>query len=168
LLQRIIREKARITKRDLNAEIDEIIAEGDVSSNLAADLDMIRTIGNFVAHPIKSTDSGQVVPVEPGEAEALLDVLEPLFDHYFVRPAKRAAMQERVNQKLADAGKQPLKGTSVTTTAEEAASSDDGGGASASVTPERPGSPPVLSAAKRVGLRWLEPERVPVSERRSG
>jgi hypothetical protein len=32
-------------------------------------LDAIRTIGNFAAHPIKSTSSGEIVDVEPGEAE---------------------------------------------------------------------------------------------------
>lgn len=111
LLQRVIHEKAKITRRDLNAEIDAVIEAGDVSVNLAEDLDMIRTLGNFAAHPIKSTHAGQVVDVEPGEAEALLDVLEQLFDHYFVRPAQRAARRARLNEKLAGAGKPPLKGS---------------------------------------------------------
>jgi hypothetical protein len=29
----------------------------------------VRTIGNFAAHPIKSTSTGTIVDVEPGEAE---------------------------------------------------------------------------------------------------
>lgn len=112
LLQQIIWEKAGIKKRNLNEEIDAVIEAGNVSSNLAEDLDMIRTVGNFAAHPIKSEHTGEVVTVEPGEAEALLDVLEQVFDHYFVRPAKREAMQARINQKLAEAGKPFLKGSS--------------------------------------------------------
>lgn len=110
LLQHIIHEKAEIRGRNLNDEIDQVIAQRDVSSNLAEDLDMIRQLGNFAAHPIKSTNTGEVVDVEPGEAEALLDVLEQLFDHYFVRPAKRGALQAQVNAKLAEAGKPALKG----------------------------------------------------------
>jgi hypothetical protein len=111
LLQQLIREKAGIKRRNLDEEIDAVIAQGDVSSNLAHDLDVIRTVGNFAAHPIKSTNTGEVLDVEPGEAEALLDVLEQLFDHYFVRPAKRAAMQAQINAKLAEAGKPELKGS---------------------------------------------------------
>jgi hypothetical protein len=145
LLQHVIREKAGITKRNLDEEIAAVIDQGDLSSNVAEDLDMIRTIGNFAAHPIKSTNTGEVVEVEPGEAEALLDVLEQLFDHYFVRPAKRAAMRaqinEKINEKLTAAGKQALKGS----TAEQAAAAEEPEGASVSESPEPPGAPPVLS-----------------------
>lgn len=109
LLQHILREKAGITKRDLNAEIDAAIAEGDLPSDLAEDLDMIRTVGNFAAHPMKSTHTGDVVEVEPGEAAALLDLVEALLDQYFVRPARRAARRDAHNAKLSEAGKPPLK-----------------------------------------------------------
>jgi hypothetical protein len=42
---------------------------------------MIRTVGNFAAHRIKSTNTGEVVDVEPGEAEHLLNALEELLDY---------------------------------------------------------------------------------------
>jgi hypothetical protein len=86
LLQHIIREKAGIRKRNLDDEINAVIAQGLLPPDLADDLDMIRTIGNFAAHPIKSTNTGEVVGVEPGEAEVLLDVLGELLEFYFVRP----------------------------------------------------------------------------------
>jgi hypothetical protein len=50
------------------------------------------------------------VPVEPEEAEWNLDVLEQLFDLYFVLPARAKAKKEALNKKLTDAGKPPLKG----------------------------------------------------------
>ena len=50
-------------------------------------LDAVRNIGNFAAHPIKSLGSGEIMDVEPGEAEWSLDVLKELFGFYFVRPA---------------------------------------------------------------------------------
>ncbi len=109
LVQHILREKAGITKRNLDEEIEEVIAQGHLPPDLADDLDMIRTVGNFAAHPIKSTSTGEVVEVEPGEAEGLLDVLEELLDYYFVRPARRAEKRAKLDAKLTEAGKPPLK-----------------------------------------------------------
>jgi hypothetical protein len=64
-----------------------------IPSWLSENLDYVRVVGNFAAHPIKSTQSGSVVDVEPGEAEFLLDVLEGLFDFYFVQPKKAEAQR---------------------------------------------------------------------------
>jgi len=77
--------------------------------DLADNIDAIRNIGNFAAHPNKSKSTGDVVPVEPHEAEWNLEVLESLFDFYFVQPAKAKARRDALNKKLTDAGKPPLK-----------------------------------------------------------
>ena len=66
--------------------------------------------GNFSAHPTKSTNTGEIIDVEPGEAEWNLDVLELLFDHYFVAPEKLKQKRAALDVKLAEAGKPPLKG----------------------------------------------------------
>jgi hypothetical protein len=92
MLQDILREKAKVTESNLNNEIQEVMDSGKVPSWLADNLDAVRVVGNFAAHPIKSTHSGEVVEVERGEAEFLLEVLEGLFDFYFVQP-KRARQQ---------------------------------------------------------------------------
>jgi len=68
----------------------------------------VRLIGNFAAHPVKSQKSGEILDVEPGEAEWTLDVLEELFDFYFVQPAKLQAKRAALNAKLVEAGKKPL------------------------------------------------------------
>jgi hypothetical protein len=112
LLQHVLREKGGFKAGNLNAEIDLAIASSTLPPDLAEDLDMIRTIGNFAAHPVKSTNTGTIVDVEPAEAEALLDLVEELLQHYFVRPAIRQERRNATNAKLADAGKPPLKGTS--------------------------------------------------------
>jgi hypothetical protein len=44
-----------------------------------------------------------------GEAEWLLDVLEGLFDFYFVQPALLKAKRDALNKKLKDAGKPAMK-----------------------------------------------------------
>jgi len=108
-LQHLLRAKVGMKPADLSKEIDELLATKTLPSDLAAAVDAIRVIGNFAAHPIKSTNTGAIVDVETGEAEWLLDVLESLFDLYFVRPAQLAAKLAAVNKKLADAGKPPMK-----------------------------------------------------------
>jgi len=76
---------------------------------LADAIDAIRNIGNFAAHPIKSKQTGQIIPVEPGEAEWNLDVLESLFDFYFVAPEKLKEKRDELNKKLQEAKKPPMK-----------------------------------------------------------
>lgn len=108
-LQHLIREKVGIKKADLAKEIEELITAGSLPSHLADAVDAIRNIGNFAAHPIKATASGEVLPVEPGEAEWTLDVLDGLFDFYFVQPAVLKAKRDALNAKLASASKPPVK-----------------------------------------------------------
>jgi hypothetical protein len=109
-LQHLLREKAGVKQADLAKEIDQVLSSGQLPSNLAEAIDAIRIIGNFAAHPIKSTNSGEVLPVEQGEAEWTLDVLEGLFDFYFVQPALLSQKRAALNAKLAAAGKPPVKG----------------------------------------------------------
>ena len=52
--------------------------------------------------------SRRILDVEPNEAEFLLDVLELLFDLYFVQAAKAAKMKAALNQKLTSAGQKPI------------------------------------------------------------
>lgn len=109
ILQTVIRDKAGITKANLSQEIDELIASGGLPSRINESVDAIRNIGNFAAHPIKSTNTGEIVEVEPGEAEWNLDVLDMMFDHFFVQPFLLQQKKDALNKKLADAGKPPMK-----------------------------------------------------------
>jgi hypothetical protein len=101
-LQNLLREHVKIKKPDLAQEIQALLDSKALPADLADDVDAIRHIGNFAAHPMKSTASGQILETEPGEAEWTLDVMEELFDFYFVRPtdraAKRAALQARITE----------------------------------------------------------------------
>ena len=108
-LQHVLREKATVKRADLVKEIEEVLASNALPSHLAQAIDAIRNIGNFAAHPVKSTASGSVVPVEAGEAEWTLDVLDGLFDFYFVQPAILQKRRDALNAKLAAAGKPPVK-----------------------------------------------------------
>lgn len=108
-LQTILREHVKVKPQNLSKEIDEMLASKQLPEYLATDVDAVRNIGNFAAHAIKSTSSGEIVEVEPGEAEWNLDVLEGLFDFYFVGPAQSKKKRDALNAKLADAKKPPMK-----------------------------------------------------------
>lgn len=107
-MQHVLREKAGVKPGTLAHEIDEVLAMGILTSAVAGALDAAREIGNFAAHPTKSEHTGEVVDVEPGEAEWNLDVLDGLFDVFFVQPARLTVRKAALNEKLKAAGKKPL------------------------------------------------------------
>jgi uncharacterized protein DUF4145 len=72
-------------------------------------VDAIRNVGNFSAHPVTDQTTLQVIDVEPSEAEWCLEILEDMFDHYYVKPAQAAARKAALNAKLVAAGKPPSK-----------------------------------------------------------
>jgi len=108
-LQNLLRDYANVKHSDLADEINQVLTSNKLPSHLAQGIDAVRALGNFAAHPIKSKHTGEIVPVEPGEAEWLLDILEGLFDFYFVQPAILQAKRDALNKKLKDAGKPELK-----------------------------------------------------------
>jgi hypothetical protein len=107
-LQAILRDKAQTKSRDLADQIDEVIKSGKVPSHIEEGLHAVRQIGNFAAHVMKSTATGVILDVEPGEAEWNLEILESLFDFYFVQPAVTAKRKAELNKKLKAAGKPEL------------------------------------------------------------
>jgi hypothetical protein len=108
-LQNLLREVAKVRPGNLADEIQQVIDSGRLPSSLVDSIDAVRNIGNFAAHPMKSQKSGEILPVEPGEAEWNLDVLESLFDFYFVQPEVIRKKREALDKKLQDAGKPPMK-----------------------------------------------------------
>ncbi len=106
-LQHLLRDVAKTKKRDLIEQIDEVLPT--LPSHLARLIDSVRVVGNFAAHPMKSTHTGVIIDVEPGEAELLLRVLWEAFDFYLVKPAVARRTRDAINQKLGAAGKPPMK-----------------------------------------------------------
>ena len=104
-LQNIIRIKENIKKKNLMLEIDELISLNKLPSFLSDNLQTIRGFGNIAAHGMEDQVSGQILDVEPEEADFLLDILELMFDFYFVQPAKAAKIRVSLNKKLSSAGK---------------------------------------------------------------
>lgn len=107
-LQHLLREKEGVKPGNLSDEIQQAIDGGALPSHITQSLDALREIGNFAAHPTKDQRTGEVLDVEPGEAEWTIETLESLFDFYFVSPAKAAARKAALNEKLRAAGRKEV------------------------------------------------------------
>lgn len=74
--------------------------EGKVSSGLATQLHVVRTVGNVGAHPMDA-DGGlsfeRLLSVEPTEVETLFSALREFFDEIFVRPRRQQRELEALN-----------------------------------------------------------------------
>jgi len=106
-LRSVLCEEGGANQHDLSRQIDFVLPS--LPNYIAENIDAIRNIGNFAAHPIKSQASGQIVDVESGEAEWNLDVLDQLFDFYYVQPALAKQKRDALDEKLKNAGKPPMK-----------------------------------------------------------
>jgi hypothetical protein len=114
-LQNLLLEKATVNSGEkikpgmLANEIQQVLDSGKLPSYLAEQIDAIRAFGNFAAHPKKNVNTGEVVPVEPTEADASLDIIEALFDFYFIMPKRSEERRSKTNAKLKEAGMNPMK-----------------------------------------------------------
>lgn len=106
-LQTIIHEHFEVKKKNLSEEIDEVMKQ--VPPYISKQLDAIRQIGNFSAHPIKSENTGEIVNVEIGEAEWCLEILQSLFDFCYIQPKLAEKKILELNKKLKSCGKPLLK-----------------------------------------------------------
>lgn len=106
-LQTVLSEAGGTKEKDLSRQIDEVLPK--LPTHIAESIDAVRNIGNFAAHPQKSQSSGSILDVEPGEAEWTLDVIDALFDFYYVQPQKLQQKRAALNSKLQAAGKPPMK-----------------------------------------------------------
>jgi phage FluMu protein Com len=106
-LQAVLREAGNANQHNLVDQIKAVTPT--LPSYIAENVDAIRNIGNFAAHPGKDKASGEIIDVEPGEAEWNLDVLDMLFDFYYVQPTLAKKKRDALNAKLKAAGKRPMK-----------------------------------------------------------
>ena len=103
-LQQLLRNEAKAPANTLYHEVEWALANADLPSRAKRSLHSLREIGNMATHPNKGPDSSDYLEVEPGEADWTLDVLDDLFDHYFVGPALDAARRADLSAKLGKTG----------------------------------------------------------------
>lgn len=102
-LQTVLREKGGADEYTLSSQIKQVLDQ--LPSNIAGQLDYVKIVGDFGAHEQKDTKSGEILDVEAGEAEYNLDVLDALFEHYYVGPAKSKRSIQEIREKAKAAGK---------------------------------------------------------------
>lgn len=93
-IQGMIRDFAKISKSRLVDEIDALrkavddgSADRSISSESIEAIDAVRNIGNIGAH--MERDINEIIEVDPGEAQALIELAEMLFDEWYGAREKR-------------------------------------------------------------------------------
>lgn len=111
-LQGMIRDFCGISKSRLIDEIRELRSQLDagtqprgVTHESVEAIDKVRSVGNIGAH--MERDVNLIVDIEPDEAQLLIDLIEMLFDEWYVERDKRAkrlaeisALSERKTEEL--------------------------------------------------------------------
>jgi hypothetical protein len=119
-LQGMIRDFCGVRERTLNLEIktlrkllDEGHAPKGVTEETLDAIDQVRQVGNIGAHMEQDIDL--IVPVEPGEAQILIELIEMLFADWYgarhnrqKRLAALAAIAAEKREFIANGGSQPI------------------------------------------------------------
>lgn len=102
-LQGMIRDFCGIQKRNLNDEILELkkmVDKGSAPKGVSDDsveaIDAIRKIGNIGAHMEK--DINLIINVEPEEANILIEIIETLFDEWYIEREKRRIRFSKIKE----------------------------------------------------------------------
>ena len=102
-IQGMIRDFCGISKATLYEEIETLKNQSDtgnepkgVDAEAVEALHHVRSIGNIGAHMQRDIDI--IVPVDPGEAQALIELIELLFDEWYVARQKRAQQLSRIKE----------------------------------------------------------------------
>lgn len=114
-LQGMIRDFAKIAKPTLAKEIealknavDDGSADRAVSMESVEAIDQVRGIGNIGAHMEKDIDL--IIEVDPGEAQALIELVEMLFDEWYGARHRREAKLKHIKS-IADEKREAKNGS---------------------------------------------------------
>jgi hypothetical protein len=106
-LQSLLVNEGEAKKGRLEDQIKEVVASKQLRPQLADNLHYVRKVGNLAAHETKNKHTGEVVDATQEEAEWLIEVIEGMFDHYFVEPRREQDRREKFDARIAEAKGQP-------------------------------------------------------------
>ncbi len=102
-LQGMIRHFANISKSRLIDEIEALkkaVEDGSADRSITPEtveaIDHVRSLGNIGAHMEKDIDL--IVPVDPGEAQVMIELIELLFDEWYGARERRAQRLAKIEQ----------------------------------------------------------------------
>lgn len=124
LLHTLLAAEAGAGHGPLTDQIRQAIVSSGLPPYLKQALQTLSRVAHLQTDSPKSLRPEALSPVEPGEAEWLLDVLQPMLDLFFVQPARMQRKQDRLEEKIAPPAPPESTGSPV-----EDASSPDAGDA---------------------------------------
>lgn len=108
LLQHYIEKKHKIKEPDLKQELKKLEKLNHYPLDLIKLFDHIRHYGKFAAHATTNQITGQIIDIDPEEAEWLLFILEQMFVHDYELARKIKQNEKKIQDKLKSA-KPPQK-----------------------------------------------------------
>jgi len=116
-LQSLLVNEGGAKKGRLADQIDEVVDSKQLRPQLGENLHYVRKVGNLGAHETKNANTGEVVDATEEEAEWLIEVLEGLFEHFFVEPEREKRRREEFDTRIASAKEKsdPAPGRAATT-----------------------------------------------------
>jgi hypothetical protein len=108
ILTDLLAKYAGLAQYSLAKSIDRFIADTKHPSRHRQNLHYLREIGDFSAHT-KTDTKGDIIEITPEEAEWTLRVVSGLFDYFIVAPATDAAIRSRIDEKLKEANRTPIR-----------------------------------------------------------
>lgn len=99
-LQSLLVNEGGAKKGKLVKQIEEVVDSKQLRPQLADNLHYVRKVGNLGAHETKNDHTGEVVDATVEEAEWLVEVLEGLFEHYFVEPQRERKRREEFDARI--------------------------------------------------------------------
>ena len=99
VLQHYIEKKKGIKKQNLQEEIKELDKNKKYPSDIIRLFSYIRHYGKFAAHACTDYDTCELIDVDIDEAEALLSIIEEMFDYDYARAKKFEELNKKLQQK---------------------------------------------------------------------
>lgn len=100
LLSRFLAAHAGAGAGGLSQQIEKAARSPELPSYLKDALRSLTQMAKLEPNTEKSRRPEALAPVEPGEAEWLLDVIQPLFELYFVQPARLRRRHAELEEKV--------------------------------------------------------------------
>jgi hypothetical protein len=107
LLHRFLAEQVGAGSGELADQIAQTADSPELPHYLEEALQTFGRVAKLESGSGKSRHPEALTPAEPGEAEWLLDVLQPLFELYFVQPARLRRKQDALEEKIGPLSPEP-------------------------------------------------------------
>lgn len=108
VLADLLKKYAKREEFKLADRIDKFNEDTSHPSGLRDNLHHFREISDFSAHT-QEDDQANIVDIDHDEAEWTLDLVDRLFDYFIVTPARDKEMRAKMDKKIKEAGRKPVK-----------------------------------------------------------